>query len=86
MSLLLIDLLRCWGRQGEVLGFEEDRQAQLAAERPLSWGHPPGPSTGPHPYPSHQEQGNIMVTSSLHKSSITVPLPIGLQPGYSHLQ
>lgn len=62
MKMLLIDLLRCWGWQGEILGFEEDRSAQLAAECPLSWGHPPGPSTGPHPYPTRQKQGNETVT------------------------
>ena len=64
--LMLLILARCWGRQGEVLGFEEDRQAQLAAGCPLSWGHPLGASTGPHPYPPHQEQGNIPAVLPSH--------------------
>ena len=46
--------LRCRGWHGEVLGYEEDRQAQLAAQCPFPWGSP----TSPHPNPPDQIQGS----------------------------
>ena len=51
---------RCWGWHGEVLGHEEDRRAQLAAQCPFPWGSP----ASPYPNPQDKMQGSQCLTHS----------------------